>query len=82
MRANLEVDHFCGFEGSLIFELQLAIRRFLSTKFPRYFDVIRPVSGPFPDCFLPILQSFVYWASIHLTRSKTNSFEGKITELW
>jgi hypothetical protein len=25
MRANLEVDHFCGFEGSLILELKLAI---------------------------------------------------------
>jgi hypothetical protein len=56
--------------------------RFVSTKFPRYFDVIRPVSGPFPDCFLSILQSFAYSASIHLTRSKTDSFEGKVTELW
>jgi hypothetical protein len=44
--------------GCLILALKPANRRLVSTKVSRDFDVIRPVSGPVPDCFLSILQIF------------------------
>jgi hypothetical protein len=42
--------------------MPLANRRLVSTKVSRDFDVIQPVSGPLPDCFLSTLQNFLYSA--------------------
>ena len=46
----------------LILASKPANRRLLCTKVSRDFDVIQPVSGPVPDCFLSTLQDFLYSA--------------------
>ena len=50
-------------------------------KVSRDFDVIQPVSGPLPDCFLSTLQNFLYSAVTCLSHSKTCSSEGTVIEL-
>ena len=66
--------------GCLIFALKPANRRLVSTKVSRDFDVIQPVSGLLPDCFLSTLQNFLYSTIICLSHSKTDSSEGRVTE--
>jgi hypothetical protein len=53
----------------------------LNKKVSRDFDVIQPVSGPLPDCFLSNLQNFFTRSLPRLSHSKTYPSEGKVTEL-
>jgi hypothetical protein len=45
--------------GCLTLALKPANRRLVSTKVSRDFDVIQPVPGLLPDCFLSIFQIFL-----------------------
>ena len=64
--------------GGLILESVPANRRLVSTKVSRDFDVIRPVSGSVPDCFLFTARRSVCSVTSYLTHVKTSSSEGKI----
>jgi hypothetical protein len=67
--------------GRLILAFKPANRRLVSTIVSRDFDVIQPVSGPLPDCFLSTLQNFLHLAVTRLSHSKTCSSGGNVTKL-
>jgi hypothetical protein len=68
--------------GRLILRIktsQSAVR--VLTKVSRDFDVIQPISGPLPDCFLVDFTKLSYAAITSLSHSKIYISEGDVIEL-